>query len=79
MSSHDVSSLKMIEKALAISSENNAYIQFVKMTEHALTPTRESPRSAGFDLLSPYDTTVPAKGKELIRTDLQMKLPEGFI
>jgi hypothetical protein len=61
MSSHDVNSLKMIEKALAISSENNnSYIEFVKLTEHALTPTRESPRSAGFDLQCPYYTTVLA-------------------
>jgi dUTP pyrophosphatase len=68
----------MIERALAISSENNnSYIKFVKLTEHALTPTRKSPRSADFDLQSPYDTTVPARGKELIRTDLQIKLPGG--
>ena len=60
----EVNSLKMIEKAAAISCENNIYIQIRKMTEHALTPTRESPRSAGFDYLSPYDTTVPPKGKE---------------
>jgi dUTP pyrophosphatase len=44
--------------------------------KHALTPTRESPTSAHFDLPSPYDTAVPAGGKELIRTDLQIKLPE---
>jgi dUTP pyrophosphatase len=67
----------MIEKAVASSSENNTFIQIHKMTEHALTPTWESPRSAGFDLLIPYDMTVPAKRKELIRTDLQMKLLEG--
>ena len=47
------------------------------MTELALTPTGESPRSAGFDLLSPYHTTVPARGNELIAKDLQIKLPEG--
>jgi dUTP pyrophosphatase len=67
----------MVEKAHAVSSESNVYIQFVKLTEHTPTPIRESPRSAGFDLLNPYDTTIPARGKELIRTDLQIKLPEG--
>ena len=77
MSSHDVNSVKMLEKALANSSENNTYIQFVKLTELALTPTRESPRSADFDLLSPYDMTVLARGRELIATDLQIKIPEG--
>jgi dUTP pyrophosphatase len=66
-------------KAVASSSENNTYIQICKMTESALTTTQESPRSAGFNFLSPNNMTVPAKGKELIRTDLllQIKLPEG--
>jgi len=79
MSSRDVHlhSLKMVEKAHAVSSESNVYIQFVKLTEHALTPTWESPRSAGFYLLNPYDTTVFAIGKELVWMDLQIKLPEG--
>jgi dUTP pyrophosphatase len=47
------------------------------MTEYALTPTKESPKAAGFDLRSAYDVIVPAKGKELIETDLQIQLPEG--
>jgi len=68
-------SLKPIEMAHVESTSK--YLQFVKLTEHALTPTRKSPRSAGFTLRSPYDTTVPARGKELIRRDLQIKLPEG--
>jgi dUTP pyrophosphatase len=47
------------------------------VTEHSLTPTRELPKSAGFELRSPYETTVPDRGKELIKTDLQMKLTKG--
>jgi hypothetical protein len=54
----------MIEKSLAISSENNSYIQFVNLTEHAMTPTRVAK-------ICRYDTTVPARVKELIRTDQQ--------
>jgi len=30
-----------------------------------------------FYLCSAYDATVPARGKELIKTDLQVKLPPG--
>jgi hypothetical protein len=30
-----------------------------------------------FYLCSAYDATVPARGKELIKTDLQIKLPTG--
>jgi len=47
------------------------------MTQHALTTSRESPRSAGLTLRSPYGATVPAEGREVIRTDLQIKLPDG--
>jgi len=48
------------------------------MTEHALTFTRESAGSAGLSLRSPYHTTVDAEGKEVIPTDLQIKLPDGY-
>jgi len=54
------------------------YLQFVKMSEHALTPTRESAEFAELTLRSPYHTTVPAEGKDVIPTDLQIKLPEGY-
>ena len=47
------------------------------MTEHSLTSTRELLKSAGFDLRSSYEITVAARGKVLIKTDLQMKLTEG--
>jgi len=59
-------SLRLIEKANAVSASN--YLKFIKMTEHALNPTLESARSAGFTLRSPYDTTLPAERKEVIMT-----------
>jgi len=52
-------------------------LRFVKRTENARTPTRNSPKAAGVDLYSAYDVTVPAKGNALISTDLQIRLPEG--
>ena len=48
-------------------SQNNAVLRFVKLTEHARTPTRGSPKSAGLQLYSAYDTTVPAKEKTVSR------------
>lgn len=57
--------------------ESAAVLRFVKLTEKALTPKKGSPKAAGFDLRSAYDATVPARGKELIKTDLQIKLPPG--
>ena len=47
------------------------------MTEHAMTPKRESAGYAGLTLHSPYYTTVPAGDKEVIPTDVQIKLPDG--
>jgi deoxyuridine 5'-triphosphate nucleotidohydrolase len=64
-------------KAKMSASQNNAVPRFVKLTEHAQTPTRGSPKSAGLDLHSAYDTTVPARGKALVSTDLKIQLPTG--
>jgi len=58
-------------------SQNEAVLRFVKLPENALTPTKGSPRAAGLNLRSAYDTTVPARGKVLISTDLQIQLPDG--
>jgi len=69
MSTKDVQPIKIVQ----IDSASN-YFQFVKMTEHAMTPTRESARSAGLIFHSPYHTTVSARGKEVIPTDLQINL-----
>jgi len=73
MSTDDVHPIKNVH----IKADSN-YLQFVKMTEHALNPTRESAGSAGLTLRSPYLTTVPARGKEVIPTDLKIKLPNDY-
>jgi len=52
-------------------------LRFVRLTENARAPSRESSKAGGLDLYSSLNTTVPAKGKRLIPTDLQIKLPEG--
>nr|CAD7586745.1 unnamed protein product [Timema genevievae] len=58
-------------------SETHAIIRFVKLTENALSPIKGSAKAAGYDLRSAYDLTVPARGKELVRTDIQIELPAG--
>ena len=58
-----------------MSSKCDVYLRYVKLSEVSLTPTRGSPRSAGFDLRSPRDAIIPARWKVLILTDLQIKLP----
>ena len=52
-------------------------LKFVKLTTQAFTPTKKTPLSIGLDLFSPYDFEVEPRGKCLIRTDLQILLPEG--
>ena len=49
-------------------------LRFVKLSIHAQTRTRGSRKAAGLDLYSASSTTVPARGKELIFTDLQIQL-----
>jgi dUTP pyrophosphatase len=52
-------------------------LSYVKLTENAFDITRGSERAAGLDLCSAYNYLVKAKGRELIKTDLQIVLPFG--
>ncbi|XP_046972273.1 deoxyuridine 5'-triphosphate nucleotidohydrolase [Vanessa cardui] len=52
-------------------------LKFTRLTDNAFAPVKGSDRAAGFDLKSAYDYKVPAKGKELVKTDLQIELPTG--
>ncbi|XP_069938091.1 deoxyuridine 5'-triphosphate nucleotidohydrolase, mitochondrial [Cherax quadricarinatus] len=57
--------------------ELKCVLRFKKLTHNALTPSKGSKFAAGYDLCSAYDVTVPATGKALIKTDIQVELPEG--
>ncbi|XP_072987787.1 deoxyuridine 5'-triphosphate nucleotidohydrolase-like [Typha latifolia] len=48
-----------------------------KLSQNAILPSRASPLSAGYDLSSAVETTVPARGKALVPTDLSISIPEG--
>ena len=52
-------------------------LQVAKLSEHATIPTRGSSSAAGYDLYSAEDTTIPARGKGLVKTDIQVKVPHG--
>mmetsp|Transcript_25499 Transcript_25499/g.41144 ORF Transcript_25499/g.41144 Transcript_25499/m.41144 type:complete len:224 (-) Transcript_25499:35-706(-) len=56
---------------------NRMMLQVAKLSEKAMVPTRGSPLSAGYDLYSAYDATVPAGGKALVKTDIAVKCPVG--
>jgi deoxyuridine 5'-triphosphate nucleotidohydrolase len=53
-------------------------LRYVKLTENALPPTRESSSAAGLDLRSAHDVLFPASGNGLITTDLAIHLPSGY-
>jgi len=72
MSTDDLQPIKNVQ----IESASN-YLQIVKMTEHALTPTRESAGSAGLTLHSPYHTTVPAEEKKFYRPTCKLNFRMG--
>ena len=48
-----------------------------RLSETAKIPVRGSRLAAGYDLTSAYECVVPARGKALIKTDLEMAIPEG--
>ncbi|KAL5019961.1 hypothetical protein ScPMuIL_002853 [Solemya velum] len=56
---------------------DSVILRFAKLTENAFSPTRGSKLAAGYDLYSAYDYVVPARGKQIAKTDIQIALPEG--
>eukprot|EP00090_Calanus_glacialis_P007743 TRINITY_DN1619_c0_g1_i1.p1 TRINITY_DN1619_c0_g1~~TRINITY_DN1619_c0_g1_i1.p1 ORF type:complete len:173 (-),score=60.10 TRINITY_DN1619_c0_g1_i1:136-609(-) len=52
-------------------------LQVAKLSEHATIPTRGSASAAGYDLYSAEDVTIPANGKGLVKTDIQIRVPHG--
>ena len=52
-------------------------LQVAKLSKEAILPTRGSPSAAGYDLYSAHDLVIPARGKGLVKTDLQIKVPDG--
>ncbi|XP_013186309.2 deoxyuridine 5'-triphosphate nucleotidohydrolase [Amyelois transitella] len=57
--------------------ESRPTLKFARITENAFTPRKGSEKAAGLDMKSAYDAVVPARGKALIKTDLQVELPPG--
>ncbi|XP_061391552.1 deoxyuridine 5'-triphosphate nucleotidohydrolase [Musca vetustissima] len=57
--------------------DTKCVLRWAKLTEQAFEPVRGSERAAGLDLRSAYDLVVPARGKALVKTDLQIEVPNG--
>lgn len=48
-----------------------------KLSDKARLPTRGSAFAAGYDIYSSQATTVPARGKALVDTDIAIAVPAG--
>lgn len=48
-----------------------------KLSVAAILPSRGTSGAAGYDLSSAYAYTVKARGKELVKTDLSIAVPDG--
>ncbi|XP_011310660.1 deoxyuridine 5'-triphosphate nucleotidohydrolase isoform X1 [Fopius arisanus] len=57
--------------------ESSCSIKFAKLSEKAFAPVRGSVQAAGYDLKSAYEYVIPGRGKELVKTDLQIQVPDG--
>ncbi|KAK6227114.1 deoxyuridine 5'-triphosphate nucleotidohydrolase [Colletotrichum tabaci] len=52
-------------------------LQVKKLSDKARLPTRGSLYAAGYDLYAAKATTIPARGKALVSTDIAISVPAG--
>ncbi|KAF7992928.1 hypothetical protein HCN44_005709 [Aphidius gifuensis] len=57
--------------------QSSCVLKFAKLSDKAFAPLKGSALAAGYDLRSAYEYVIPAKGKELVKTDIQIEVPEG--
>jgi dUTP pyrophosphatase len=55
----------------------NIQLKVKKLSDNSYTPSRGSLDAAGYDLYSAYDVVIPAEGKELVKTDIAIALPQN--
>merc|ERR1712027_12252 len=65
------------ELDMSKSATARSVLKFAKLSQNAYAPTKGSARAAGYDLRSAYDCTIPANGKAIVKTDIQIRVPEG--
>ncbi|EGR30580.1 hypothetical protein IMG5_128830 [Ichthyophthirius multifiliis] len=58
-------------------SKNFAILQIKKLHKQAIIPQKGTSGAAGYDLCACQETTIPAKGKQLVKTGLSIAVPTG--
>ena len=66
-----------LQEGASSSGNNVSVLQIAKLTRFARIPTRSSPGSAGYDLYSAHSLVIPARGRDVCFTDIQIKVPDG--
>ena len=56
----------------------SSILKVKKLSDTAKLPVRGSELAAGYDLSASVDTVIPARGRQLVKTDLAMAIPEGM-
>ena len=52
-------------------------LKYHKMSKMAISPVRGSEYAAGLDLFSAETKVIPSRGRALVKTDIQVALPDG--
>jgi dUTP pyrophosphatase len=52
-------------------------LQIKKLSDKARAPTRGSAFAAGYDVYAAKDTTIPARGRAMVDTDIAIAVPAG--
>ena len=60
-----------------MASSSSPALLIKKLSDKARLPTRGSAFAAGYDLFAARATTLPARGKALVDTDISMSVPAG--
>lgn len=50
----------------------------IKLLENGIMPTRATNGSAGYDIYSPIDVVVPARGKIVVQSNICLEIPQGY-
>ena len=67
----------LISKFSTIQAKKDRGILVKKMHEDAKIPTKGTRGAAGPDLYAIEDKTIPAKGQQVVKTGISLKLPDG--
>lgn len=54
-------------------------VKIKKLSDKAIIPTKGSDGAAAFDLYAPEDTFIPQQTRFILKTDIAIELPNGYV